>query len=107
MQNWKRIVGEEGVNVEKLYIRMLGEFSLQAGNVLISDHNSRSRNVWLLLAYLLVNRNKVVTRSELVRILWEDELSSNNPDATLKIVLHRARTTLNRLWPSAGRHHCR
>ena len=88
--------------MEKLYIRMFGEFSLQAGDIQISDHNSRSRNVWLLLAYLLVNRNKVVSRNELVRILWEDDAASNNPEATLKIVLHRARTTLNRLWPSAG-----
>jgi len=88
--------------MEKLYIRMFGEFSLQAGDIQISDHNSRSRNVWLLLAYLLVNRNKVVSRRDLIRILWQNEADLNNPDATLKIVLHRARTTLNRLWPSAG-----
>lgn len=88
--------------MEKIYIRMFGEFSLQTGDVQISDHNSRSRNVWLLLAYLLIKRNKVVPKNELIRILWEDEVASNNQEATLKIVLHRARTTLNRLWPSAG-----
>ncbi|MBE5971809.1 MAG: hypothetical protein E7246_04695 [Lachnoclostridium sp.] len=88
--------------MEKLYIRMFGELSLHMGDIHISDHNSRSRNVWLLIAYLLVNRGKAVSRSELVRVLWEGEVTSNNPEAALKIVLHRARTTLNRLWPSAG-----
>ncbi len=88
--------------MEGIYIRMFGEFSLQAGDVQISDHNSRSRNVWLLLAYLILHRKRTVSRGELIQILWEDGAVSNNPDATLKIVLHRARTILNRLWPSAG-----
>lgn len=85
-----------------IYIRMFGELSLQAGEVQISDRNSRSKKSWLLIAYLLLHRKQVVSRNELMRALWNEDLSAGNPENTLKIVLHRARTLLNQLWPSAG-----
>ena len=88
--------------MEPLYVRMLGEFSLQAGCVQISDRSSRSKKVWVMLAYLLNHRRQIVSRKELVDLLWRDESSSSNPENTLKVTLHRARTLLNELWPQAG-----
>lgn len=88
--------------MKHIYIRMFGEFSLQAGEVQISDRNSRSKKSWLLIAYLLLHRKQIVSRAELMRALWNADFSVNNPENTLKIVLHRARTLLNQLWPSAG-----
>ena len=87
--------------METLYIRMLGEFSLQYGENTISDNNNRSKKVWLLLAYLICQKGRIVSRQELIQLLWGDD-SSSNPENTLKITFHRARTILDQLWPSAG-----
>lgn len=88
--------------MEYLYIRMFGEFSLQAGNVRISDHNNRSKKVWLLLAYLITHKKQVVPRRELLNLLWKEDSSGSSPENSLKAILYRARTLLNELWPSAG-----
>ena len=47
--------------MEQLYIRMLGEFSLQAGEVQLSEQNDRSKKVWKVLAYLLTHRNQIIS----------------------------------------------
>lgn len=88
--------------MEHIFIRMFGEFSLQAGEVIISDRNSRSKKSWLLIACLLLRRKQIVSKAELLRVLWNKDPEINNPENTLKIVLHRTRTMLNQLWPSAG-----
>lgn len=85
-----------------LYIRMLGEFSLQFGENKISDSSNRSKKVWLLLAYLICQKGRVVSRKELIHLLWGDDPASNTPENTLKITFHRARQQLDQLWPSAG-----
>ncbi|MBR3910234.1 MAG: winged helix-turn-helix domain-containing protein, partial [Anaerotignum sp.] len=63
--------------METLYIRMLGEFSLQYGENTISDNNNRSKKVWLLLAYLICQKGRIVSRQELIQLLWGDDSSSN------------------------------
>lgn len=88
--------------MEEIYIRMLGEFSLRSGENCISDSGSRSRKVWLLLAYLICHRGRVIPARELISVLWGEEPSGSNPENTLKITFHRARTLLDRLWPGAG-----
>lgn len=88
--------------MEHVFIRMLGELSIQAGEVQISARGSRSKKVWVLLAYLLNHRRRITSRNELINLLWNDEKGSSNPENTLKITLHRARTLLNELWPQAG-----
>jgi len=71
--------------MEKLYIRMLGEFSLQFGENKISDHSNRSKKVWLLLAYLICHKGRIIPRKELISLLWGDDPSSSNPENTLKL----------------------
>lgn len=89
--------------MEHIQIRMLGEFSLQAGNNIISDASDRSRKVWCLLAYLICNRERTVSQKKLIELLWGEDSASANPENALRITLHRLRTLLNRLWPEAGR----
>lgn len=89
--------------MESLSIRMLGEFSFTFGKNKISDSNNRSKKVWLLLAYLLCQKGRIISRKELINLLWGDDPSTSNPENTLKITFHRARTLLDQLWPSAGR----
>ncbi len=87
--------------MDHLYINMFGEFSLRMGEHRISDSDNRSRKVWLLLAYLICRRGRVISRKELIQLLWGDE-SSNNPENALKTTFHRVRTLLNQLSPAAG-----
>ena len=88
--------------MEPLYIRMLGEFSLQYGENKISDNSNRSKKVWLLLACLICQKGRIISRKELINLLWGDDPSSSNPENTLKITFHRARGLLDQLWPTAG-----
>lgn len=88
--------------MEKLYVRMLGEFSISTDTQQLCDSENRSRKVWSLLAYLIYHRHRVVTQEELLALLWDDASASANPNGALKTIFHRARTTLDRLWPRAG-----
>lgn len=81
---------------------MLGSFSISMGDERIDDSANRSHKVWLLLAYLIYNRRRIVPQEELVDLLWGDESNSANPVGALKTTLHRARATLDQLGPAAG-----
>ena len=86
----------------EIRIRMLGEFSLSAGDNCISDAVGRSRKVWCLLACLVCNRPRTLSQQKLIELLWGDDTGSN-PENALRITLHRLRTLLDGLWPSAGK----
>lgn len=88
--------------MSELMIRMLGDFTLQAQETQISDQTNRSRKVWLLLAYLIYNRHRVTSQSELMDLLWGDSSRGSNPTSALKTTFHRVRSTLDQLWPDAG-----
>ena len=87
---------------QTLQVNMLGGFSLRWGEkeVIVS---SRSRKLYLLLAFLIRERNRPVSYGELAGLLWEER----EPDAAclnaLKGILHRARSLLDQLWDGAGR----
>ncbi len=88
--------------MEPISIRMLGDFSLEARGNQISDADSRAKKVWSLMAYLLCSRERSTSAQTLIDILWGDT-ALNNPENALRITLHRLRSTLDRLWPGAGR----
>ena len=88
--------------MNNLHIHMLGEFSLSAGESKIADSSNRSKKVWLLLAFLICNRSRIISGKELVDLLWGDDPSSSNPENALKITFHRARALLDTLWENAG-----
>lgn len=89
--------------MEHIDIRMLGSFTLQSGDNLISDENNRSRKVWALLAYLICHRGTSVSQKKLIELLWGDDPASTNPENALRITLHRLRSQLDLLWPGAGK----
>ena len=88
--------------MKELHVTMLGEFSIRAGEQIITDSDNRSKKVWLLLAYLICRGSRPIPAKELIDLLWGDDPSSSNPENALKITLHRARGLLDQLWPSAG-----
>lgn len=89
--------------MKQLEIRMLGEFTLRAGDNQISDTETRARKVWALLACLLCHRDRVLSQQRLMELLWGEETGSANPENALRITMHRLRRQLDALWPDAGR----
>ena len=88
--------------MEHIDVQMFGNFVLCTQSQKISDNENRSRKVWLLLAYLIYHRNRIVSEEELMSLLWGESPRGANPISTLKTTLHRVRTSLDRLWPNAG-----
>jgi len=88
--------------MEMLYVQMLGGLSISTETKQITDRDNRSRKIWALLAYLIYHRHRIVLQDELINFLWSEEEQGANPVGALKTMFHRARTMLDKLWPSAG-----
>ena len=82
---------------DTIFIRTLGGFSIQWGNRRVSDADGRTRKVWLLIEYLVTNRQKSFSLAQLVEAVWNDEEESDNPKNALKNLVYRARTMLRKL----------
>ena len=89
--------------MDELKIQMLGGFSLRLGKRELQDTDTRSKKVWVLLAYLIIHREQTVTQRTLIDLLWGDETDSINPENALRITMHRTRTLLEQLSPELGR----
>lgn len=80
-----------------LSIKTFGGFSIQYQNHIITDQDNRSKKVWTLLAYVIMNHNKEVSTSTIIDLLWPDESNCDAPANALKVCLHRAREVLTQL----------
>lgn len=89
--------------METLQVCMFGRFSLETQGSRIDDLGNRSQKPWLLLAYLLYHRSRVVPQEELLRLCWDSEEIKGDPANALRVVLHRARTMLDKLGLIPGR----
>lgn len=74
---------------------MLGGFSLTAGECRISDEENRSKKLWSLLAYLIINRFKDVSVNELLQAVWQEDVQ-DNPRGALKTLVFRVRKMLEK-----------
>lgn len=88
--------------MEELNIQMLGGFSLRLGDRELQDTDTRSKKVWVLLAYLISQRDQTVTQRKLIDLLWGDEPESSNPENALRITMHRTRALLDQFCPGKG-----
>ncbi|MEG0780974.1 MAG: BTAD domain-containing putative transcriptional regulator, partial [Oscillospiraceae bacterium] len=88
--------------MEDLHVHMFGEFAITLGDKTINDSDNRSRKIWLLLAYMIYFRNRIITQEELIDLLWSDDEGSSNPANALKTMFHRVRTMLNQLGEDVG-----
>ncbi len=86
----------------RLKMTCFGDFCLEYGENRIRFGDNRSRKSWMLLAYLFCRRNRAVSQRELIDHIWGDEPASENPENALKVLLHRTRNMLEKLWPGAG-----
>ncbi len=90
------------MDIQSLEVQMLGRFAVRLNGQEINDNDNRSKKVWLLLAYMIYFRNRSITQSELVHLLWSEDEGSSNPINALKTMFHRVRAMLDQLAPSAG-----
>lgn len=75
-------------------VKTLGEFSLTLGEKKISDSSNRSRKMWSLLSYLIVNRRGDISPNELFHAVWQEE-GQDNPAGALKTLVFRVRRMLD------------
>ena len=82
-------------------VNMLGSFSVEISGNIIDDSKGRTYKAWLLLAYLLYCRDRMVSGNELIKVLYGDE-DRENPQNAFRAVLHRVRTLLDSLDSGSG-----
>lgn len=78
-------------------ISLFGAFTVTYGDRSVSEEDDRSKKLWKLLQYIVVNRHRQIPQKELIALLWGEEASGEDPASSLKTLLHRARNTLDRL----------
>jgi len=72
---------------------LFGRFRLQYDGKVISDEQNRSVKMWSVLAYLLLNKQRVVPQAELLDAIWPDD-NIVNPVSAMKTLFSRLRRTL-------------
>ena len=87
----------------ELKVQMLGGFALRLNGQELLDTDTRSKKAWILLAYLICQRENTVPQKKLIDLLWGEEPNSVNPENALRITMHRTRALLEQFSPAAGR----
>jgi len=78
----------------QIQIQTFHSFEIRYKNKVISTHESRSHKAWQLFAYLLYFKEKPISQSELLSVIWKD---TDVSVSVLKTTLHRLRTMLKSL----------
>jgi DNA-binding SARP family transcriptional activator len=97
------MVEKEKTPMNELKINMFGEFSISTDTTSVSDSDNRSKKPWLLLAYLLCHRDRVVKTNELLDLLWSESERDLNSAGALKTLFYRVRSDLDKLWDGEGK----
>jgi DNA-binding SARP family transcriptional activator len=87
-----RNVAVAGRSGESTRVQLCGRLAIEIGGVELSDR-LRGRQVRLLLAYLLLNRQRQVGREELMGAVWPGQAPLSQ-DAALRTLLSRLRSAL-------------
>lgn len=82
-------------------VQMFGDFTIECCGKSIRTDDSRSRRIWHLIAYLMFHRDRVVSKEELLRILWLSDPNENLRGA-FKTVLYRTRKALEEIQNIVG-----
>lgn len=74
-------------------ITMFGGFSIQRGDMVLTDDLRRTKQPWLLLEYLIANRHTTISQEKLFELLWP-EGNCEKPANALKNLIYRIRGLL-------------
>lgn len=86
---------------EKIKINFFGSFEIEYGSNKLSIDSGRTKQLWLLLGYLVANRFNDVSQAKLSEVLWDDEV--DNPANALKNLAYRLRNMLGEVGRTADR----
>ncbi len=87
----------------KIYVQMLGDFSVSCNGVRLDGGYDRQRKVRLALSYLIYSRNTRITQDSLLSVIQGADLGEvENPAGRLKAILYRGRALLEPLFEGAG-----
>ena len=93
--------GKQDNRKDSFIIKMFGEFSIQYGSHIVTDDIGRVKKVWMLIEYLIANREKSISQEKLIEVLWSEE-ECENPTGALKNLVYRARNVLKKLGERVG-----
>lgn len=82
---------------EKLYINTFGGFSMSYQGNMITDTDNRSKKIWTLLEYIVINHDSLISSNSLFDLLWAQDQSRLALENNLKVCLHRVRELLKPL----------
>ena len=77
-----------------IQISMLGSFAIDNNGTKIEETANRSKKMWNLLGFIISHRNKHLSQTDYIDMLWPDE-DSANPVNALKTLLSRSRHLLD------------
>jgi DNA-binding SARP family transcriptional activator len=77
-------------------VNMMGEFSITINGNQLTNLTGRTKRVWLLIQYLIANRNKEISTQMLIKVLWEKN-KCGDPLNSLKNLIYRARELLKEI----------
>lgn len=80
-----------------MQVYMFGGLRLVVGDVEITSNINRSLKLWNVLCYLIVNRDRLVSQSELIDVFWADD-DKSNPASALKTLISRLRNLLESIF---------
>lgn len=84
-------------------VKMLGGFSIEWDGHEVDDHSNRMRKVWLLLAYLIYNRNGQISQNHYISLLnGKNGKEAADAAGNLKAMFYRARAMLDQLESISG-----
>lgn len=81
----------------ELNVRMFGGFEVSNESGILNTENIHSEMLTRLLAYMLCNRNRIITTKQLTEVLWSEN-ESDNPTGALKNLMYRLRNCLKNVW---------
>lgn len=84
---------------DAIHVTMLGKLTLREegmGQPCAVSLTGRSRRLWVLVAYLIIHRDRGIPAQELIDLLWPDA-TGGNPMSTLQNNASRARNALAEL----------
>ena len=86
--------------LNKLHVKMFGDFQVTDGKNILNDDNIRSVMVTRLLTYFLNNRNRMIQVQELGDLLWNEDETDNQVGA-LKNLMYRLRNIMKKVLGSS------
>ena len=79
-------------------VHFFGKFCLESKNGRLDEETIHSKKIIKLLAFLLLNHNRMINVEELGELVWGNG-GSSNPMGALKNLIYRLRNTLKQLGP--------